>query len=203
MSVDVEVYGCVEATVSKDGQSTLIQWMSESRIRFFPLVRDDEWGARLHQADLAVNKVIAASSRTKPRDFVDLVTIAERMCPLGPLVMAAAGKPPHFSPQKIIDEIRRRGLSISNEQYDTVKGLPSSWDAAYIRELLVAALDSAESYILAAPVDLVGVLSVNSEGTPIETYSLEDEEVSFRKATPEPEVIPSVPEALQEWRRGP
>lgn len=203
VSVDVEIYGCVEATVSKGTQSTLIQWMSETRTRFFPLVRDDEWGARLHQADLAVNKVIASSSRTKPRDFVDLVTIAEKMCPLGPLVMAAAGKPPHFSPQKIIDEIRRRGLSVSNEHYDTVKRLSSGWDAAYIREHLIAALDSAESYILAAPVDLIGVLSVDLDGTPIETYALEDKNVSFRKATSEPEVMPSIPEAPQKWNCGP
>ncbi|MDK4712182.1 hypothetical protein [Rhizobium sp. CNPSo 4039] len=36
-----------------------------------------EWGARLHPADLAVNKVLAASTRTKPRDFVDLLMIDE------------------------------------------------------------------------------------------------------------------------------
>lgn len=200
VSLEVEIYGCVEAMVSKDGQSTLIQWMSESRTRFFPLVRDDEWGARLHQTDLAVNKIIASSSRTKPRDFVDLITIAENMCALGPLVMAAAGKPPHFSPQKIVDEIRRRGLSISNEQYDTVRGLPADWDAAYIRERLVTTLDSAERYILTASVDLVGILSVDLDGTPVEVHSSEDERVSFRKATSEPEVMPSVPEASQEWK---
>lgn len=203
VTVDVEIYGCVEATVSKDGQSTLIQWMSESRTRFFPLVRDDEWGARLHQADLAVNKVIAASTRTKARDFVDLATIAERMCPLGPLVMAAAGKPPHFSPQKIIDEIRRRGLSVASEQYDSVKGLPADWSAATIRDRLVASLDWAEQYALKAPADVVGLLAVRAGNTPAEVSSMDDEQVVFRKATAEPEAMPLVPDAPHEWKPGP
>jgi hypothetical protein len=69
-------------------------------------VKDEQWGLRLHQADLAVNKILVASSRKKARDFADIVAITASMCPLGPLVMAAAGKPPGYSPQKIIEQIR-------------------------------------------------------------------------------------------------
>src|SRR3954462_8424867 len=61
VSVDVKTYGLCEATVSEEVSSTTIQWMSETRLRFFPLVRDEQWGLRLHQSDLAVNKVLAAS----------------------------------------------------------------------------------------------------------------------------------------------
>lgn len=121
--IELEIYGIVEAVVSQGARSTIVQWMSESRTRFFPLVKDDAWGARLHQTDLAVNKVIAASSRTKARDFVDLVAISQNMCPLGPLLLAAAGKPPHFSPSRMIEEIRRRGHSVPTAEYDAVKGL--------------------------------------------------------------------------------
>lgn len=202
VAVDVEIYGCVEATVSKDGQSTLIQWMSETKRRFFPLIRDDEWGSRLHQADLAVNKVIAASSRTKPRDFVDLATIQTRWSSLGPLVLAAAGKPPHFSPQKIIDEIRRRGMSVSNEGYDSVKGLPAEWNAAFVRETLAAAIEAAEDYILKVPIEAVGLLSVDENGAPVEVSSMDDAGVVFRKATEEPEVMPTLADAPQEWKPG-
>ena len=42
--VDVEVYGIVEARVSQYGEESVIQWMSESRRRFFPLVRDEDLG---------------------------------------------------------------------------------------------------------------------------------------------------------------
>src|SRR3974390_2422153 len=73
---DVVVYGCVDATVADEKSSTIIQWFAETKRRFFPLVRDEEWGARLHQADLAVNKVLAAASRSKARDIADLVAIA-------------------------------------------------------------------------------------------------------------------------------
>ncbi len=47
--MEVNIYGCVEASVKRGGKGTLVQWMSESRTRFFPLVRDAEWGARLHR----------------------------------------------------------------------------------------------------------------------------------------------------------
>jgi hypothetical protein len=190
VSIVVNVYGCVEAEVSKDRGSTLIQWMSETRTRFFPLVRDAEWGARLHAADLAVNKVLAASSRTKARDFVDLVAIDENYCPLGTIILAAAGKPPHYSPVRIIDEMRRRGLSITSEELDSVKTLQNGVSATMIREKLVAGLDRAEAYVRRAPAQTVGLLAVDSTGTPFEVSAVDQAGVTFRKATAEPEVIP-------------
>ncbi|WP_245470746.1 hypothetical protein [Bradyrhizobium guangzhouense] len=95
---DYIIYGCVDATISRDSETTIIQWFAETRIRFFPFVKDEQWGARLHQADLAVNKVLAAAGRSKARDIADIVAIGRDYCPLGPLVLAAAGKPPNFSP---------------------------------------------------------------------------------------------------------
>ena len=65
--IDLEIYGCTEVTIRKGGRETIIQWMSETKDRFFPLERDEEWGLRLHMADLAVNKVLAASTRRKSR----------------------------------------------------------------------------------------------------------------------------------------
>ncbi|NTG46958.1 nucleotidyl transferase AbiEii/AbiGii toxin family protein [Agrobacterium rhizogenes] len=197
--IEVNVYGCVEAEVSKAHENTLIQWMSESRTRFFPLIRDEEWGARLHPADLAVNKVLAASTRTKPRDFVDLVMIDERMSPLGAVIMAASGKPPHYSPIRIIDEIRRRGLSVSTDEYDSVRGLPMDFTANVVREKLVEALDRAESYIRSAPADIVGLLAVNSGGMPVRILALNEAGVQFRKATSEPDLMPSLPNVPEEW----
>lgn len=81
VNTDVLIYGVVEWTVSRGGDATILQWMSETRYRYFPLVRDAEWGVRLNTADLAINKVGAASTRTKARDYVDLVTIDERFSP--------------------------------------------------------------------------------------------------------------------------
>ncbi|WP_438749334.1 hypothetical protein [Pararhizobium sp. O133] len=199
VSIDVNIYGCVEATVSKNGSSTQIQWMSETRRRFFPLVPDPVWGNRLHQADLAVNKVLAASSRTKARDFADLVSISEFMCPLGPLIIAASGKPPHFSPIKICEEIRRRGLSVTTDDYMVVRGLPQVWDANYIRNGLIHALDAAESYILSAPAQIVGLLAVNKAGVPTEITGAKASDVVLHRAIDTGDVIPLLLNAAIEW----
>jgi hypothetical protein len=190
VDIVVNVYGCVEAEVSRDGSSTLIQWMSETRTRFFPLVRDAEWGARLHPADLAVNKVLAASSRSKARDYVDLIAIDENYCPLGAVIMAASGKPPHYSPVRIIDEIRRRGLSVSSDEYESVKGLQADFSAAVIREKLVAGLDKAEAYVRRAPAETVGLMAVDASGAPVQVAAMQETGVTFRKATSEPELMP-------------
>lgn len=199
VSVDIEIYGLTEAIVSAESDSTVLQWMSETRTRFFPLVRDAEWGARLHMCDLAVNKVIAASTRSKARDFVDLVSIAAHFCPLGPLLLAAAGKPPHFSPQRTIDEIRRRGLLIANEDYDSIKGMPETHNAGALRADLIAALDQAEQYIQVAPIGIVGIL-VTRNGIPAEVGD-DIAGCELRKTTAEQDVMPSLPELSPDWAK--
>ena len=87
------------------------------------------------------------------------------MCPLGPLILAAAGKPPHYSPQRIVDEIRHRGLTMGDAEYAAVKGLPAEWNAAFIRSRLAEALDGAERYASRAPVEVVGCLAMGGTGS--------------------------------------
>jgi hypothetical protein len=188
---DFVIYGCVDATVSEGGSSTIIQWFAETKRRFFPLVEDPEWGARLHQADLAVNKVLAASGRSKARDIADLIAIGQNYCALGPLVLAAAGKPPNFSPQRTIDEMRRHTLSIPAEEFAAIKGLPAQWSAGFIREEASRLLDSAEQYIMKVSPDLTGILAVDKDGVPIEVSAASRSNVILRKATEEPEVMPA------------
>ena len=189
--LDVLVYGCADATVSDGKFQTIIQWFSETKRRFFPLVKDEEWGARLHQADLAVNKILAASGRSKARDIADLIAITGNYCPLGPLVLAAAGKPPNFSPRRTIDEIRRHALSMPNEEYLAVKGLPADWSPEFIRDEAARQLELADQYIMAIPPDFVGILTVNKDGVPIELSNGKHDNAILRKATEEPEVMPS------------
>lgn len=201
VAIEIIIYGCVEAVISRDGESTMIQWMSENRKRFLPLIRDSQWGARLHQADLAVNKVLAASTRRKARDYVDLILIEERFCPLGPLFMAASGKPPHYSPMRIVEEIRHKGLSIETADFNSVRGLPPDHDAAAIRGKLEQALARAEDYIMTAPPDLVGLLTVDAEGKPIEV-SGELSGYETRRATSDPQPLPSFADEDPDWRKG-
>jgi hypothetical protein len=188
---DFVIYGAVDATVSEETSFTVIQWFAETKRRFFPLVKDPEWGARLHQADLAVNKVLAAAGRSKARDIADLVAIGLKYCPLGPLVLASAGKPPNFSPRRTIDEIRRHARSIPAEEFDAMKGLPAEWSAALIREEALRLLEFADKYIMSVAPELVGVLAVNKDGIPIEVSDENRATAMLRKATDEPEVMPA------------
>jgi hypothetical protein len=188
---DFIIYGCAEATVSDGTFSTIIQWFADTKRRFFPLVRDEEWGARLHQADLAVNKVLAASGRSKARDVADLVAIGLNYCPLGPLVLAAAGKPPNFSPRRTLDEIRRHTLSIPAEEFAAVKGLPADWSSEFIRDEAIRLTDLADKYIMGASPDLLGVLAVNKKEVPIEVSDENRRHAILRKPTDEPEVMPA------------
>lgn len=190
VTIDVFIYGVVECTVSRSGQDTMLQWMSETRYRYFPLVRDPEWGVRLNTADLAVNKLLAAASRTKARDYVDLITINARYAPLGPLVLGASGKPPNLSPQRIIDEIRRRSMSLAVEDYTSVRGLPADLTVERLRQDLAIALDRAEVYIHTVAPSLVGLLPVDGEGRPVEAHDGKADGIVIRRATVEPKTVP-------------
>ncbi len=191
VTIDIKAYGLFEATVSDASSATVIQWMGETKLRFFPLIKDEEWGLRLHQADLAVNKILAASSRRKARDFADLAAIAAYMCPLGPLIMAAAGKPPSYSPQKMVELMRWHAQSIPDDEYAAVKGLPADWTPGFIRAEITRQMDLAEGYIMSAPVELVGLLAVNQGGTPVEVTADTIGFAVLRKATDEPDIMPA------------
>ena len=57
---DFIIYGCVDATVSDGHSETIIPWFAETKRRFFPLVKDEEWGARrcaAHDRDLDTRSV--------------------------------------------------------------------------------------------------------------------------------------------------
>lgn len=123
------------------------------------------------------------------------------MAPLGPVIMVAAGKPPFYSPLKIVDEIRRRGLSIGDAEYTAVKGIPQDWSPEMIRGDLVRFLDAAEAYIRSAPLHVVGLLAVDARGVPVELPLMKDlpPGVELRRATEEPEVMPAV-DTVSNWQ---
>jgi len=91
----------------RDRETTKMEWVADSDFRFFPTIKDETFGYILHPVDLATNKVSAAYGRREPRDIVDLLIIHERILPLGAAVWATAGKALGFTPEGIINEIRR------------------------------------------------------------------------------------------------
>jgi hypothetical protein len=135
--------------------------------------------------------VLAASGRSKARDVADLVAIGRNYCPLGPLVLAAAGKPPNFSPRRTIDEIRRHALSIPAEEFAAIKGLPADWSADFVRDEALRLIDLADSYVMSASPNLLGILALNKDEVPIEVQDGKLGDAILRKATDEPEVMPT------------
>ena len=93
--------------MERSGTTTPLEWARDSDFRFFPAVADELFGYRLHIADIATNKALAAGGRREPRDVLDLLYIHGRHLPLGAVIWAAVGKDPGYSPESLICEIRR------------------------------------------------------------------------------------------------
>ena len=107
--------GFVEANVSKEGESVVMQWAQDSAFRFFPLLQHEDFGLTLHPFDLATNKVLALVGRLEARDWVDVINCHERIQRLGYLAWAASGKDPGFSPAAILEQPGRSARYSASE----------------------------------------------------------------------------------------
>ncbi len=95
------------ALVSKDNQTTRIEWARDSAFRFFPAEPDPHLGYCLNCWDAATNKVLAAAGRAAIRDYVDLLHLHAHTLSIGALVWAAAAKDVGLSPGFILEEMQR------------------------------------------------------------------------------------------------
>lgn len=165
----------VEAVLRKYGEETKIQWMDEPETskRFFPAIGDEDFGFRLHAADVAVNKVLCATRRnTAARDAVDLAAIVLNFAPLGPLIWALPAKDASLAPPQIIRDIRKNALGYADEEIRTLRmnGQPISRE--WVRAVLDPALDRAGDYCEnRAPTDFLGNLLLTKEDVPLEADS--------------------------------
>jgi hypothetical protein len=160
----------LEVIVQQYGFQTRVQWINdpESCNRFFPATHDEEFGFRLHSADNAINKVLCAARRqSAPRDAVDLVSIATKYAPLGPLI---PGKDPRLNPNTVISEIRKNAFGYSDAEIRAVRMEDNAiMTREEVRRILDDALKSASIYCDdAAPDDYLGHLLVDSAITPVE-----------------------------------
>lgn len=148
--------GFIRAIVSLDGAATQIDWAHDSAWRFLPLVQDDLGGFLLHSVDLAVNKTLALAGRDEARDLVDMDYILEHILPLGPLVWAAVGKDPGFSPLSLLEQLKRSGRY---RPEDVARlDLARPFDMQRAKERWLAALADAEAFVEQRPPDELGCL---------------------------------------------
>ncbi len=136
--------GYVEAVVSREPQSVVMQWATDSAYRFFPLVRHEDFGLILHPVDLATNKVLALVGRLEVRDWVDLINCHKSIQRLGYLAWAASGKDPAFSPAAILEQAARSARYTAAEvEALAFTGLPpdASELSIHWREMLREAIE--------------------------------------------------------------
>jgi hypothetical protein len=155
------------AEVTREGASTRLEWVSDSDYRFFPTVRDETFGYLLHPVDLAMNKVMAAAGRRELRDIVDLVTIHERIVPLGAVICAAVEKSPGFTPESLVAEIRRSAATHSAPEWQSLE-TSEPLDPKDITARLRAALDQAEAFVARMPTDKLGLLFLDDSGRAVQ-----------------------------------
>ena len=159
--------GFTEAVVAKPGlDTTRVQWVQYSGYNFYQPVPDPEFGWRLHFADLAVNKVLAAASRRQPRDFVDLYLVHNFVMPLWHAVWAAPGKDAEMTPETAIERIRYHSQYPPGELRNAVFAANKAALPSMISDVR-AALDDAERIVDRLPPDTVGKILVDAAGRPV------------------------------------
>lgn len=157
--------GLHAAIVRQHGESTRLEWARDSDFRFFPAVKDDLFGYRLHIVDLATNKALAAAGRREPRDILDLLFIHDHHLPLGAVIWAAVAKDPGYSPESLIAEIRRNARYRADDYADLA--LVEPVDAAIVARRLREALEEADAFVRAMPVGTEGLVFIK-DGIPVQ-----------------------------------
>ncbi|MEO5362745.1 MAG: hypothetical protein H7838_03865 [Magnetococcus sp. DMHC-8] len=156
--------GLHASIVQRDGESTKLEWVRDSDYRFFPTIKDELFGYRLHVVDLATNKALAAAGRREPRDLIDLLYIDERHLPLGAIIWAAVAKDSGYSPESLITEIRRNARYRADDYADLA--LVEPVDACAVSQNWRRVLDAAETFVRAMPVGKEGLLFLQN-GKPV------------------------------------
>ncbi len=156
--------GIHAAQISRGGETTRLEWVVDSDYRYFPAVRDPEFGYVLHPVDLAVNKIMAAASRREPRDIVDLVRLHQEHLPLGAIAWAAITVAPGFTPEGLLAEVQRNSR-YATDDFQRLRSEPEI-DGAQIMRVLKSALAETESFVSKMPTDEAGTIYLE-DGKPV------------------------------------
>jgi hypothetical protein len=147
--------------VHKNDEATKLEWVVDSDFRFFPALKVEQFGYVLHPVDLATNKIMAAAGRREPRDIVDLVMIHHQILPLGAVAWAAVGKSLGFTPEGLINEIRRLARYTEADFRRVASNPPVN--AADIMIRFRKALEEAEAFVVRLPTEKIGLLFLKDD----------------------------------------
>jgi len=153
------------AVVTVNEEQLKIEWAQDSAFRFFPVQEDELCGYRLHDADAAVNKVLALAGRDEVRDFVDVLHLHAAYVSLGTMTWAACGKDPGFTPAFLLDQVSRH-IGYTQSDLDRLH-LREPLDLRTMKQNWLGALDNARRLVAALPPDEVGCLYLDSYQNPV------------------------------------
>jgi hypothetical protein len=153
-----------QAEVSRADDTIRLDWAADSAFRFFPIVKDEALGFRLHDADAATNKVLAAVGRQKVRDFIDLMQLDRDYISLGIAVWGASAKDEGYTSNLIMQELRRNSRinpvtlgEVTLAQPETAITLKADWLARFA---------AAEKLIATIPPEPICCLYLDRNGQP-------------------------------------
>jgi hypothetical protein len=150
-----------QAQIEGLGETTQLEWVTDSDFRFFPAQPDELFGYVLHPVDLATNKASAAADRREPRDIVDLVTIHESILPLGAVICAAVGRFPGLSPEEMLAEITRHSR-FTVEEF-RVLATERPLNVSDVHRRIRVMIEDAERFIFEIPSDDVGFVFLDGD----------------------------------------
>ena len=156
IEMEINQPGYLKVIVSRQKVTTKIEWAQDSTWRFMPVMKSDDFGYQLHPIDSATNKVLALAGREEVRDLLDTIYLHRNVLDLGPLVWAAVGKDPGFSPLSLIELLKRRG-KVRPEELDGLH-LVEKIDIRQLKMEWREALSAAEEFTVSRPPDEIGCL---------------------------------------------
>lgn len=146
-------------------QTLKIEWAQDSAFRFFPVVEDERCGYRLHEADAAVNKVLALVGRDEVRDFVDMLHLHRTYLSLGAMAWAACGKDPGYTPEFLLDHLGRHA-AYAQADVDRLN-LREPLDITVLKRTWLGALSDARRLVVSLPPDEIGSLYLGPDHKPV------------------------------------
>jgi hypothetical protein len=153
------------AVVTVGKRQLKLEWAQDSAFRFFPVQKDEQFGYRLHDADAAINKVLALAGRDEIRDFVDVLHLRKTYLSLGSMAWAACGKDPGFTPEFLLDHVGRHTAYSQADLNRLSLRLPL--DLKQLKQSWFESLSEARQLIAALPPDEIGCLYLDSNQRPV------------------------------------
>jgi hypothetical protein len=155
----------VRVEVERGGERLRLDWTSDSAFRFFPAVPDEDFGYRLHDADLATNKLLALAGRSEIRDYLDILQIDRNYLGLGAVIWAACGKDAGYTPALILDETNRHSRYQPGDL--VMENLVRAVDLRELKQQWIGARNQAAELFEKLPAEELGCLYLDANGHPV------------------------------------